>query len=971
MDAPPYLFQANSNVSEELGILPASQYVSAANWNFSGAAAMQPAALPPTPAQMAMAQQAAAAAAAAVSPPPSPPPPPGPPPPVAPMLGSEQRFFAAVALGDLAGVQAELTWGVSVNCQDDSNLTALLIASQKGHTEVVRFLVGQAGADLTVQDPGGNTALLLAAGNGHVDVVELLIARGMEIRHKNFSQMTAFLLAAENNHFSVVEFLINQYPELINTVQTPQNYSAVMFAIKNKNFSLVTYLVGKGANINSVGNGLTPIELAVTANDYSITAFLLEKGADPRQGIPLILAISRASLEIVQLLLPLVDINKFESSGTTALLMAVHYKKADRVDLLLSHGANPNIQSFNRITPLLAACLKNSPQIVQSLLSHGADPLLTMPDGKTALHVAATQSLEIVTALLPYFPVVDITTDEGATPLMLSLILTPEESSESVGFKIASLLLSNGANINKQQMPYGRTLLHLAIEREKMRVVNFLLSPAHFQLPIPLNLNLQDSQGYTALHRAIQRQHAGLSKKLLSLGADPTILTTNNQSMLFTAIQTVDSLAEYGLTGSLLDVNTPDAALTPPLVLAASLGKATIVKELLNMGADINAKDKDSDTALLQATKRGYSAVITELLSNPRRLPDLEAKTPTGYTALHYSIMLRKIDIAQQLLVASANTEGQDVNGRTPLLLAAIFNIPLLVLELLQRGANIEHADMNGETALVQAVNKGHKDIIKLLVEKKANASHLAKNGNTPLLVALSKKDLSLLTLLLSTNPDVNVPCGDKIKLTYLTFASTMEGPFVRLFLEKGANPNQTILNPTGGESPLSIASKMNFHGTVDLLIKAGASVNLPIDPEGLTALTRLFIKRSSILMPYSRIHMVKHLIAKGADIRQKFVAGPHKGMDALAFARVQGVEPGILQVLEEKEAELKVADLRGQALGTIKAGLVANGKLVPKERKTRSRKQTKTRKAMKARKARKSRKSRKSNVRRLRRTRK
>jgi ankyrin repeat protein len=231
-----------------------------------------------------------------------------------------------------------------------------------------------------------------------------------------------------------------------------------------------------------------------------------------------------------------------------------------------------------------------------------------------------------------------------------------------------------------------------------------------------------------------------------------------------------------------------------------------------------------------------------------------------------------------------------------------------------------------------------------MLIGKKANASHLTKNGNTPLLIALyTKKDLPLTTLLLSTNPDVNVLCGDKIKLTYLTVACTMEGPFVRLFLEKGANPNQTILNPLGGESPLSVAGKMNFHGTVDLLIKAGASVNLPIDAEGLTALTRLFIKRSSNLMPHSRIHMVKHLIAKGADIRQKFVDGPHKGMDALAFARVQGVEPGILRILEEKEAELKTANLRGQALGTIKAGLVANGKLVPKERRTRrhNRKQT------------------------------
>ena len=467
------------------------------------------------------------------------------------------------------------------------------------------------------------------------------------------------------------------------------------------------------------------------------------------------------------------------------------------------------------------------------------------------------------------------------------------------------------------------------------------MSPAHFQLAIPLQLDIRDSKGWTALHKAIQATNPGVTKQLLSLGADPTLRTNSNESPLTLAVQFVNSLTEYGLVGPLIDVNTLDGTMSPPLVSAASLGKATIVKELLNMGANINLKDNKSNNALLVATREGHAAVVNELLSNPRRLPDLEATTLERETALLLAIKLHRIAIAQQLLGASANLEAQDAKGRTPLLQATIYNVPILVSELLQRGVNIEHADINGETALLQAVAKGYLTIVKMLIEKKANASHLTKNGNTPLLIALyTNKDLPLATLLLSTNPDLEVVCGATPKFTYLTLACTLEHPFVRLLLEKGADPNHTILNPTGGESPLSLASKMNFHGTVDLLLKAGASVNLPIDAEGLTALTRLFIKKP-VNLPHSRIHMVKHLIAKGADIRQQFVAGPHKGMDALAFARAQGVEPGILQVLEEKEAELKTAELRGQALGTIKAGLVANGKLVPKERRTRRRKQS------------------------------
>ena len=57
--------------------------------------------------------------------------------------------------------------------------TALILAAQSGHVEVVRLLL-EAGADKDVADDDGATALMEAAYRGHVEVVRLLLEAGAD-----------------------------------------------------------------------------------------------------------------------------------------------------------------------------------------------------------------------------------------------------------------------------------------------------------------------------------------------------------------------------------------------------------------------------------------------------------------------------------------------------------------------------------------------------------------------------------------------------------------------------------------------------------------------------------------------------------------------------------------------------------------------------------------------------------------------
>ena len=71
----------------------------------------------------------------------------------------------------MAGLRVEA--GASIDKARDDGCTALLMASQKGHKEVVKALL-DLGADATLATPTGATPLQIAKRNNHVVIAALL-----------------------------------------------------------------------------------------------------------------------------------------------------------------------------------------------------------------------------------------------------------------------------------------------------------------------------------------------------------------------------------------------------------------------------------------------------------------------------------------------------------------------------------------------------------------------------------------------------------------------------------------------------------------------------------------------------------------------------------------------------------------------------------------------------------------------------
>lgn len=85
---------------------------------------------------------------------------------------------------------------------------------------------------------------------------------------------------------------------------------------------------------------------------------------------------------------------------------------------------------------------------------------------------------------------------------------------------------------------------------------------------------------------------------------------------------------------------------------AVTRGDVEGVQELLQAGADLNARNRYGQTALMLAAHRGHRAIVQLLLE---RGPDLNVTAKYGLSALMLAVIAGHVDIARLLARAGAD----------------------------------------------------------------------------------------------------------------------------------------------------------------------------------------------------------------------------------------------------------------------------------------------------------------------------
>ncbi|KAI0487540.1 hypothetical protein F4859DRAFT_465405 [Xylaria cf. heliscus] len=325
------------------------------------------------------------------------------------------------------------------------------------------------------------------------------------------------------------------------------------------------------------------------------------------------------------------------------------------------------------------------------------------------------------------------------------------------------------------------------------------------------------------------------------LAEDPPWTSTTDLDALRQALQKVAARGKLSIVRLLIeygaDVNPKRDTEIPALVKAAEGGNVAVVSELLAHNADPNARNRLGQTALFIAAIKGHDKVIEVLI---RGRADVNAKDKEGRSPLLYLASEKntkaKWTTGTLLLLHhhGADLEVRDQIGRTPLLWAATNSNIELARFLLENGADVTAANNRGRTALhlsAESNDREHRDdMVRLLLSHQADPEATSDGGWTPLHNATQSGHLSIVALLLGTKARVNAELSNGMTPLHWAAFNGFEDIVKLLLTRPDVN---TALKDGFDRTPMLCAAEKHHANIVQLLSPARTADRLSELEEG------------------------------------------------------------------------------------------------------------------------------------------
>ena len=372
----------------------------------------------------------------------------------------------------------------------------------------------------------------------------------------------------------------------------------------------VESLLSSGLSANMPDRlGQTPLLFAMSAGEPRVVDLLSAwhadpntptTGANPRSQTPLQYAAERGDLRIARSLIAAgARLNDRGGSGRTPLQYAL-LGDFDIVRLLLEKGADVNVRDSEGASSLDDAAWNGNLDAAALLIAHGAR--LNEADtetGATPVNEAAHRGhSELVRYLLRFGPDVTIADKRGHTPL---------ENAIRMGHEDSALLLLEAQPAAQGTAEFLGKSMEAAIGKDQALLVRAWLRRG-------INVNQALPSGYTLLDAAAFGGASKVVRMLLDNGADPNAEGKDGTTPLEDAAgKGFESIAEMLLAGGarVNQVNTSTG--TTALYAAASTGDLTMVKMLLDRGADPSLCGRNRRTPYQIAIENGHVDVAAEI----------------------------------------------------------------------------------------------------------------------------------------------------------------------------------------------------------------------------------------------------------------------------------------------------------------------------------------------------------------------
>ena len=362
----------------------------------------------------------------------------------------------------------------------------------------------------------------------------------------------------------------------------------------------------------------------------------------------------------------------------------------------------------------------------------------------------------------------------------------------------------------------------------------------------------------------------------------------------------------------LVDVNAKDKDGNTALLIAAKGGNIEKMRLLLSKGADVGAQNNDKETALLMAVKSGDNEKI-ELLIKYNALSKNDLNSFDEIISNKYKM---KISLVEKQIDAIGRKVGKELHGLVQAMISCDKSEESK--SKLREALNIwkeVNAPVMGEdlTPLMYAAMNDKclaTEVLLTFEDIDVNAQWMGDNG-TALALAAAKGYGEIVNLLLEhkgiqinvANKDGNTP------LSYAVFAN--KGSIVGTLIEHGADVNyQDRL----GNAPIMNALVYGHIDILNELIKAGADLNLK-NNYGRTPLMFLVAKTSTVdtgskIISNGCILKMLEILLRQSNIDVN--AQDNDGYTALIIAAGEGEIKVVKELIKCKEIKLDIINNKG-----------------------------------------------------------
>jgi uncharacterized protein len=439
--------------------------------------------------------------------------------------------------GDRRAALAMIADGMDVNKAQPDGTTPLHWAAYRVDQELVQRLLKR-GARADIVNRYGASPLAEAARAADATIVAMLLEAGADANAGNEDGQTALMLAARTGNVAVAELLVRHGAD-VNRRERFKDQSAVMWAAGENQPEMVAFLVSKGADLN----------VRAKATDWPT-----QISNEPR-------------------------VQYRPTGGLTPLLYAARAGCLGCVKAMVDAGADKDRPNPDGMTPMMMALDNGFPAVAKYLLDRGASPHTWDWWGRTPLYIAVTMRGGLDSRSGPRSPesldFVKAALDAGVDPNAQLAFKEPSRGGRDNRFR--DDLLTTGA-----------TPLLRAAQTFDNDVVRLLLAHG-------AEVDLPNASGVTPFMAA-----AGIGTRNTNsaFGNGPA---ANVEDLSIETMEILRAAGAYvnaritditSLTARIARTNTlTDRQGQTALFLMAELGRAKVVRYLLDHGARVDVKD--------------------------------------------------------------------------------------------------------------------------------------------------------------------------------------------------------------------------------------------------------------------------------------------------------------------------------------------------------------------------------------------